>query len=249
MIKCARRIKMTDAELTILSLLYEKPSYDHELNRIIEQRGIRRWAAIGVSSMYYVLDKLEQQGLVRQETDSEGRRLFSISAAGTGVLQTAIADLLGTARAYDKGFEQGLANLSALKKSQVLTALLGRQQDLSLQILRYRETYAHEKPTLPFALAAMYEHRLHMLEAELTWLKEFIPAWEAQAPDEPEPALEPNFVPRDRQVILPQDPDSVHKLPTQRVPPERMPTPPAMRTEINLADPKQSASDEQAEEH
>jgi hypothetical protein len=24
---------MTDAELTILSLLYEKPSYDHELNK------------------------------------------------------------------------------------------------------------------------------------------------------------------------------------------------------------------------
>lgn len=52
---------MTDAELTLLSLLHEKPCYDHELNKIIEQRGIRRWAAIGMSSMYYVLDKLEQQ--------------------------------------------------------------------------------------------------------------------------------------------------------------------------------------------
>lgn len=237
---------MTDAELTILSLLYEKPSYDHELNKIIEQRGIRRWAAIGVSSMYYVLDKLEQQGLVQHQTDENGRRLFSISSAGSGVLQTAIVDLLSTARAYDKGFEQGLANLSALKKSQILSALLGRQQDLALSIMHLRETYAREKSTLPFALAAMYEHRLHMLEAELAWLKEFIPAWEAQAPDEPELALEPNIVPRDRQVILPQDPDSIHKAATRRVPPERMSTPPAMRTEIRPTPTDPDAPDENA---
>jgi DNA-binding PadR family transcriptional regulator len=223
---------MTDAELAILSLLHEKPSYDHELSKVIELRGLRRWTAIGASSMYYVLDKLERQGLVRQETDGDGRRLFSISSAGLGVLQTSIADLIGTARAYDKGFEQGLANLSALKKSQILTSLLGRQQDLNLQILRLRETYLREKPTLTFAAAAMYEHRLHMLEAELVWLKDFIPAWEAQAPDEPETPIEPHIVPRERQVILPQDPDSVHKQRTQPVSTDRMPTPPAVRTEI-----------------
>ncbi|PJF35840.1 MAG: hypothetical protein CUN49_08480 [Candidatus Thermofonsia Clade 1 bacterium] len=223
---------MTDAELTILSLLCEKPSYDYELLKIIDQRGIRRWAAIGTSSMYYVLHKLEQQGLVSYETDKYGRRLFSISAAGLGVLQTAIVDMIGTARTYDRGFEQGLANLSALKKPQILTALINRQQELSLQIMQLRQVYAKEKPTLPFALAAMYEHRLHMMEAELAWLKEFIPAWEAQAPDEPEIIPEPELVPRNRQVILPHDPDSIHKVPTRPVPPERAKTPPAMRTEI-----------------
>lgn len=236
---------MTDAELTLLSLLHEKPCYDHELNKIIEQRGIRRWAAIGMSSMYYVLDKLEQQGLVRHQTDENGRRLFSISEAGQGVLQTAITDLISTARAYDKGFEQGLANLSALKKHQILAALLSRQQDLSLKIMHLRETYAQEKPSLPFALAAMYEHRLHSMEAELAWLKAFIPAWEAQAPDEPEPVIEPNFVPRDRQVVLPHDPDSIHKVPTQHVPPERKSTPPALRTEIRPlpTEPEDSSED------
>ncbi len=223
---------MTDAELTLLSLLYEKPCYDHELNRIIEQRGIRRWSAIGVSSMYYVLDKLEHQGLVRHQTDEDGRRLFSISEAGRGVLQTAVADLISTARAYDKGFEQGLANLSVLKKHQIFTALLGRQQDLSLKIMRLRETYAQEQLSLPFSVIAMYEHRLHMLEAELAWLKEFIPAWEAQAPDEPETPIEPYIAPRERQVVLPSDPDSIHKLQTQQVPPERKPTSPGARTEI-----------------
>jgi DNA-binding PadR family transcriptional regulator len=236
---------MTDAELTLLSLLHEKPCYDHELNKIIEQRGIRRWTAIGSSSMYYVLDKLERQGLVRHQADENGRRLFSISEAGQGVLQTAIADLIGTARAYDRGFEQGLANLSALKKPQILSALLSRQQDLSLQIARLQELYAREKATLPFALAAMYEHRLHMMEAELAWLRDFIPAWEAQAPDEPEPTIEPYFAPRERQVVLPQDPDSVHKVETRAVPPEQRSTPPAMRTEIK---PLPSEPDEPVED-
>src|SRR5437016_5054281 len=114
---------MTDAELAILSLLAEGPSYDHDLNTIIEQRGLRRWTAIGYSSMYYVLDKLEKQGLIDMIADTHGHRKFQISPAGTGVLQTAVVDLLGTPHSHERSFELGLANLHILKSSQIRTAL------------------------------------------------------------------------------------------------------------------------------
>src|SRR5258708_1985065 len=95
---------MTDAELAILSLLSEGPSFDDELFMLIEQRGLRRWTAIGSSSMYYVLDKLESQGLIDRTAEEKGRRQHRISQAGGGVLQPSLVHLLSTPHARGRNF-------------------------------------------------------------------------------------------------------------------------------------------------
>ncbi len=226
---------MTDAELAILSLLAEGPSYDHELHTTIEARGLRKWTAIGTSSMYYVLDKLEKQGLIEQITDErlggKGPRRFRISAAGTGVLQTSVSDLLSTPHAYDKSFELGLANLNVLKPSQVRSALHNRRQDMAMKLERLRDEREEVKKASPmFQIDALFDHHITMMETEMAWLDQFTIAWEAQAPAEHETYAEPNIAPRIKQVILPQDPDSVHKQRTREAPPPTRHTPPAMRT-------------------
>ena len=55
---------MTDAELAVLSIIAEGPIYGYDLQTVIAQRGLRAWTQLGVSSMYYVLEKLARQGLV-----------------------------------------------------------------------------------------------------------------------------------------------------------------------------------------
>ena len=219
---------MTDAELAILSLLAEGPSYDHDLNTAIEARGIRRWTAIGYSSMYYVLEKLERQGLVERISEEHGHRKFQISAAGIGVLQTAVSDLLSTPHAYDKSFELGLANLHVLKAGQIRTALISRRQDMAIKLAKLHEERkaAHGA----FQIDALFDHHIRMIEAELAWLDEFTNAWEAQAPSEMETLIEPEIIPRVKQVILPQDPDSIHKQPTRPGPQSSRATPPSMHT-------------------
>lgn len=219
---------MTDAELAILSLLAEGPSYDHDLNTAIDVRGLRRWTAIGYSSMYYVLEKLERQGLVEVISEEYGHRLFKISSAGVGVLQTAVADLISTPHSYEKSFELGLANLHVLRPSQVHTALLNRRQDIVMQIGKLRGE--RERAKAPFQVDALFDHNITMMEAELNWLDQFVEAWKAQAPAEPELVLEPSIIPRNKQVILPQDPDSIHKQVTNEVANEKRSTPLSMRT-------------------
>ncbi len=219
---------MTDAELAILSLLAEGPIYDHDLNTAIDERGLRKWTAIGYSSMYYVVEKLERQGLIELVSEEFGHRLFRISPAGTGVLQTAVADLLGTPHSYEKSFELGLANLHVLKPSQVRSALLNRRQDILMQISKLRSE--REKAHAPFHVDALFDHNISMMESELNWLENFMEAWQAQAPAEPEVVIEPSIAPRIKQVILPQDPDSVHKETTREVPPDIRTTPPSQRT-------------------
>ncbi|MBX3085444.1 MAG: PadR family transcriptional regulator [Anaerolineae bacterium] len=221
---------MTDAELAILSLLAEGPNYDHTLNDLIEQRGMRRWTAIGTSSMYYVLDKLEKQGLVRKMVEETGRRRFRISSAGMGVLQTAMVDLLSTPHSHDKYFEIGLANLHILKTSQVRSALLSRQHDLTTQIEKITITLNQESAQdNNFQVRSLFAHRIAMLKAELAWLNAFLDAWEKQAKPDPEMVIEASEIPRSRQVVLPQDPDSIHKQRTQPLAADRKLTPPSSR--------------------
>src|SRR5258708_39962235 len=99
---------MTDAELAILSLLAEGPSYDHDLNTAIYARGMRKWSAIGRSSMYYALGKLEQQGLSEQYSEENSHRKFAYSTAGIGLLQTAVSDLESMPHTHESTFQHGL---------------------------------------------------------------------------------------------------------------------------------------------
>ena len=56
-----KRIKMTNAEFAILSLIVEQPRHGYEIEQVIEERGMRNWTEVGFSSIYYILNKLEIQ--------------------------------------------------------------------------------------------------------------------------------------------------------------------------------------------
>lgn len=222
---------MTDAELAILSLIAEGPIHGYDLQTVIAERGLRAWTHIGVASIYYVLEKLERQGLVEstvtQGADDTARRQYQIASAGFGVLQTAVADLISTPREHADEFELGLANLPVLRSAQVRVALAAYRQELASRLALARERLAAlQTAQAPFHVEAMLSHRVALLEAELAWIDRFIEAWEAQAlPEEPAPAMsEAGEVPRMKQLVLPHDPDSPHRRPTRRL----RPTPPTL---------------------
>ncbi|MHB8748873.1 MAG: hypothetical protein ACYDBJ_06760 [Aggregatilineales bacterium] len=207
---------MNDAELALLSLLSEGPRSDIDLHNLIETRGLRRWTAIGLSSMYYILDKLTQQGLIEPLPAALPVRRWRMTDAGHNILQTAVSDLLGTPHPHARSFELGLANSHLLKTSQVRTALYNYRQGLQLrEQLTRTELHKERGGANLMAITALYEHSLTLIESEIAWLNAFITAWEAQAVEEPLPPIEPpKPIPRILQVVLPQDPDSVHKRTT-----------------------------------
>jgi DNA-binding PadR family transcriptional regulator len=55
---------MTNAELAVLSLIAEQPRHGYDIEQIIEARGMRDWTEIGFSSIYYLLNKLEEAGMI-----------------------------------------------------------------------------------------------------------------------------------------------------------------------------------------
>lgn len=180
---------MTDAELTILSLIAEGPRYGYEIQQIIDERGLREWLTIGFSSIYYILNKLERQNMLSSQLKRDGpgpaRKVYAITEAGRGVLQTAIAELLRQPRALGSGFELGLINMQALKPKQIYIVLRHHQQDLQERhgvIAKAWQRHQQETNPMPDHIRALYTHSIALMESELIWLADFLEDWRKQYP-------------------------------------------------------------------
>lgn len=224
---------MTDAELAILSIIAEAPIVGVDIQDVIAARNLRLWTLIGVESVYYVIEKLERQGLItnidEHPPEDTRLRLYRATPAGIGVLQTAVMDLLSTPRQLPHSFDMGLANLPVLKTSQVRHALRSYRADLQTRhdaLIQKRDQVS--AGDAPFHILSMFDHQIALLEAELAWFDEWIVAWEAQPqpPEEAPAPLEAAELPRMQQLILPQDPDSFHKKPTRHHKKEEVEFPP-----------------------
>jgi DNA-binding PadR family transcriptional regulator len=179
---------MTEAELTILGLVAAGSRYGHEIQRIIEERGLREWLAIGTASVYYILQRLAQQGLLDTQAypadTNPADRMYALTEAGRGLLQTAILERLRRPRAMGVDFELGLANLSAVGPHQVYQALTQHEHDLAGRLAWAEQTWARHQQAdpLPDHTRALYTHHIALMRAELAWLADFLQDWRARYP-------------------------------------------------------------------
>lgn len=182
---------MTDAELTILSLVAEGTRQGYEIQQLIDARGLREWLTIGFSSVYYLLQKLEKQGLIssqtgdlREEKQAPAHRRYTITGPGRGVLQTAVADLLRQPRTLGAGFELGLANIDVLQPRQVLDVLGDHRDDLAHRLEHAEHAWAHHRQEAEPAahIEALYTHSIALMRAELAWMDEFLADWQRRYP-------------------------------------------------------------------
>ena len=118
---------MTNAELAILSLIVEQPRHGYEIEQVIEARGMREWTEIGFSSIYYLLKKLEKEGLVEGQLEEAergpARKVYHPTPAGFEALHAGVLEALSVPRQYHIPLQLGLANLPGIPQEDALTAL------------------------------------------------------------------------------------------------------------------------------
>ena len=86
---------LTTPDLVILSLLAERPMHGYQANLELERREIRDWAAVSRPQVYYSLEKLERQGLLRKREPGEaGAGPVRDTFETTGRGRVALADAL-----------------------------------------------------------------------------------------------------------------------------------------------------------
>ena len=159
----------SDADIVLLSLLAEQPRHGYDLDRVIEQRGYRQWTSLAFSSVYYLLKRLSERGLLEPDEGSQGRRtVFRVTEAGRRELRQAAgervlapappsAGVLPALNAYSRLDDPALMALLA----QRAEALLGRLDELRALRAQVDEEHA----------LAIFDYEILRQEADLTWTR------------------------------------------------------------------------------
>ena len=173
------KFKITNAELAILSLVAEQAVHGYQINKIIEERGMREWTDIGFSSIYYLLNKLEKKGWITSQMQNAvhqgpARHVFTITSDGLNICHQETLAALSKPRASPSHFQLGLANIPLLNHSEMINALkhyedilFDKKKELELKQSGYENV-------IPYHVKALFEHSLQLIEAELNWVKYFI---------------------------------------------------------------------------
>lgn len=168
---------LTQSELAVLSLIAEQPRHGYEIEQVIGERGMREWTEIGFSSIYYLLGKLEKEGLIegRREASERGRprKVYSITPAGRETLYAGVVEALSVPQRRYPLLQLGLANLPLLPRGRVLGALDRYRDALANQLEHVRRRRSEQQP-LPSHVEAMFDHSTTLLQAELGWVDRFI---------------------------------------------------------------------------
>jgi DNA-binding PadR family transcriptional regulator len=174
---------VTNAELALLTILAERPRHGYDIERVIEERGMREWTTIGFSSIYYLLKKLGQMGLIKGklEETSQGpaRKVYHLTAAGADALREGVLEALSVPTPRHSPLEIGLANLPGIPAAEVLAALKAYRDALVARIRHVEVTWARQRP-LPYFVDAMFTYGITMGEAERKWVDDLIEQVEEQ---------------------------------------------------------------------
>ncbi|GGS33165.1 GyrI-like domain-containing protein [Actinokineospora fastidiosa] len=164
-------MSLTDGELTVLGLLVEQPRHGYDLERVIEERGMRAWTALGFSSIYYVLDKLAKRGLIEATgapPSGKSRVTFRATEAGRELCADATREALATLTPPRPRVLIGMANSPGLPDADVVAGLTKRLAALRGELADVRAARAAREP-LPSAASAIFDYGEAMLRADVDW--------------------------------------------------------------------------------
>ncbi|MGW8227179.1 MAG: PadR family transcriptional regulator [Anaerolineales bacterium] len=174
---------MTNAELAILSLIAERPRHGYDIEQAIEARGMRDWTEIGFSSIYYLLNKLEKDGLIHSQLQAPqgkgpARKVFKITRHGRQAQTEGTLSILTTPQSGSVPFLLGLSNYPLLPREQVLSALKSYAIQINIRLDHLLERAGEQRP-LPNFVEAMFDYSRVLAQAELDWVENFIQEVEA----------------------------------------------------------------------
>ncbi|HVN55316.1 MAG TPA: PadR family transcriptional regulator [Anaerolineaceae bacterium] len=172
----------TNTELAVLGLVAEKPKHGYEIEQHIQQRGMREWTEIGFSSIYYILNKLEEAGLLSSaldvQADRPARKVYQLTAAGWAAYSNAVRRRLAHPRPRSGDFDLALANLPALPAEEVRAALQAYGNTLRENQAHVRAKWISDRTAAGGHFApnvdALFSHSLAMLAAELKWVESYL---------------------------------------------------------------------------
>lgn len=159
-----------ERELLLLGLLRGQDMHGYQLHEVIS-RVARYCIDLKKPTVYFLLDKLAEQGWLARTDEQEGnrptRRVYRLTEAGEEAFQALLrANLASYHPALDSG-DIGLGFADALPPTEARALLAERRAAVEAQLNLLREA-AHPSGSLQLII----EHQFRHLTTELEWLDE-----------------------------------------------------------------------------
>ena len=162
--------------LVILGLLQNHPMYGYELKSMIEDH-MADWTSIAFGSIYFALNKLSEEGLiVKVATEQEGNRpsrtIYEITDEGRMEFMTLLRRQWTEMKQEYYDFDIALFFQEYLSTAEIISMMNGKIKGLEAAI-KHLESHRAESLTnteVPRTAAAIFDHSLIHMKAELEWL-------------------------------------------------------------------------------
>lgn len=169
---------MTILEINILGIVSEKPNHAYYIEKIVEERGIRKRARIGFSTIYAVLNKMQKNGLLESSFEPQeslpGRRIYTITPKGRQCFYEEIVKALSQPQPQPSLFETGLTYSSVLRKEDLREALTLYETELGRLIQTKVRELTELQNTTDQIMRALLTRPLMLLQAERKWVRELM---------------------------------------------------------------------------
>ena len=170
---------ITNKEAALLGILSEKPKHAYEIKLDIENRSMDYWTEISQSSIYKLLNKLEQNNLVESTVKlsekNVSQKVYSITKQGSKQFKEKIIELASAWQPTIHPIDVALKNLNLLNKNDAIDCLKKYRNSLKETINGYHELEKYlNKHHAHKANLQLATRRVYMLKGEKKWIKNFI---------------------------------------------------------------------------
>lgn len=172
-------INLEHREFIIIGLVAEDPSGTHayNINKKIEERNMRAWTDIGKSSIYRIINDLEQKGLVlsyEEEHDNRIRRIYKITDNGMRILKKTIYRVLSEFYGHDdNNFYVAFSMLPFITIEKQVEAISHSIENIKVHI-KNLEKMLEENSQYGLNVRGLFIHPIKILRTDIEFLKEVL---------------------------------------------------------------------------
>lgn len=169
---------LSNIELLLIKFIKIKPSYAYELEKMIEGREIRNWVKIGGATIYQVLDRLCQKGLLEFKVEKEGkmpeRKRYYATEKGNAQFAEAAANVLTNSEFYYFDLTVGLACRHLMEPEAFRQAIQDRLISLADFIKHFNERFEKARILYPAKKHLVKEYLLAHYQLEKGFLEKLL---------------------------------------------------------------------------
>ncbi|MFW9988795.1 MAG: PadR family transcriptional regulator [Candidatus Odinarchaeota archaeon] len=164
---------LNHAEFIVLGLIAEQSSHAYNINKRIEERGMRDWTNIGRSSIYRVIKRLEKKGLTNkwiEEVDSRILKVYNITEKGSEMLKEkvfhTIKNFVGK---NDEDYYVAFSMLPLLTQKELFEAISSSLEKIK-ENKKALEQMLKENSQMPLNVRGLFIHPIKILETDVEFL-------------------------------------------------------------------------------